>query len=119
MTRERTHVSELVTRRIHDGRRELSQHLWVTVDDTSICVPRGFSTDFSSIPQCFAWVVRWSRVDVAGVVHDYCYRTRRYSRWRSDRIWRKLAQHGSHGANPLQAWTCWLALRLAGWMWYR
>ena len=34
-----------------------------------------FKTDFSSIPAFGRWVVRWSKVDVAGVVHDWLYQS--------------------------------------------
>ena len=30
-----------------------------------------FTTDYSSLPWAKRWLVNWSRVDIAGVVHDH------------------------------------------------
>ena len=77
-------------------------------------------TDFSSIPTLFQWVVHWSKVDVAGVVHDYLYDRGTLSRWQADRVWFEVARSGDHRANCVQASACWLALRLFGWcVWCR
>ena len=91
----------------------------------------GFNTDFSSIPQCCAWLVRWSKVDVAGVFHDALYAREAWgvdwekrseepcermplSRKDSDKVWRDIAMMGRHRANWLQAHLGYLALRVGG-----
>ena len=45
-------------------------HYQIDGDDDPIVVPEGFVTDFSSDP---IGLLDWSKVDVAGVVHDYLY----------------------------------------------
>ncbi len=112
----------LKTERMEDGRRKLlaalSRSLLTKgVRPRSISVPAGFITDFSSIPQAFAWIVRWSKVDVAGVIHDFLYsRKGKMSRRDADEAWRLIALQGEHRANRVQAGLCWLALRLFGWL---
>ena len=120
----------LKTERLRDGKRKLLARLRRDIPlggdrMISIHVPASFKTDFSSIPQCFAWIVRWSKVDVAGVVHDYMYslasdETRSFNRAEADEAWRAVALRGDHSANRVQARLCWLALRLFGWLvWMR
>lgn len=110
----------LRTERRPDGRRKLLRELHVHAGRHSIRVPSGFVTDFSSIPTCLHWLVRWSRVDVAGVVHDFLYARGTLGRWQADGVWYKVARSGEHRANLLQAAACWSALRLFGWfIWIR
>ena len=106
----------LQTERLSDGRRELSRSLRIKVPGCGdeIEIPKGFDTDYSSIPSFLHWIVRWSKVDVAGVVHDWLYRRGDLPRSEADRIWRLVAFSGEHSASGLQAWTCWLGLWLFG-----
>ena len=113
-----SHESRLRTERLADGRRELLADLTRHSCGVTIIVPAGFETDYSSIPFFARFIVRWSKVDVAGVVHDWCShvgvqdQSGEPSKALSDRIWRDIAQRGRSRANPLQAWVCWTGLRL-------
>lgn len=118
MTRSRIISGPLQTERRPDGYRRVLRHLEVQVGESRIRVPAGAVTDFSSIPWFARFLVRWSKVDVAGVVHDRLYATHETSRARADEIWRQVAQSGSHSANAIQAWTCWLGLRAFGWIFW-
>ena len=80
-----------------------------------ITVRSGFATDYSSIPAPCRPIVHWSKVDIAGVVHDHLYKKQRFSRADDDHIWWQLARAGKWRADPIQAWLCWLALRGFGW----
>ena len=106
----------LQTERQRDGRRLLLRDLVVDVDEQQITIPAGTLTDFSSIPWFGRILVRWSKVDIAGVVHDWLYQTAFTSRARADKIWRLVAIAGEHHANAFQAWVGWLALRVGGWL---
>ncbi|MDA1267074.1 MAG: DUF1353 domain-containing protein [Planctomycetota bacterium] len=104
----------LQTERLGDGRRRLLRELAVSVHGRELRVPEGFDTDYSSIPPMFAWLVRWSKVDLAGVVHDWLYDrgcTEQITRAEADRIWFCIARAGAHRANWVQASLAWLALR--------
>lgn len=105
----------LRTDRLQDGRRRLVRPLEVKVDGELFTVPECFVTDYSSIPWFGRMLVRWSKVDLAGVVHDWLYATRTCSRAHADKVWRVVAMSGDSHANALQGWVGWLGLRAAGW----
>ncbi len=106
---------DLETIRLPSGRRKLIKALTVTVPAyQEFVIPAGFITDYSSIPAFARIVVRWSKVDVAGVVHDYLYANQFLSRKDSDKIWYIIAISGN-GANRVQAKLCYWGLRVGGW----
>ncbi len=125
----------LRTERLSNGKRRLLRAIVVCVerhvqrcDDggkgETVVVPAGFHTDYSSIPPFGRWLVRWSKVDIAGVVHDYLYSRDSaepypMSRRRADEIWYRIARSGRSHANWLQARICWLALRVVSWCFWR
>ena len=109
----------LQVERTEDGRRRLLRALKVSVDGKVITIPAGTVTDYSSVPFGMRNLVRWDRIDIAGVVHDYLYQTGMRSRRKADAVWRKVAMGGSNGANPFQAWVGWLGLRIGGWVAWR
>lgn len=69
----------------------------------------------------------WSRIDLAGVVHDALYAWGAWSpggepisRREADRVWRLVARSGEHRATWLSAWRGWAGLRVGGWpTWWR
>ena len=128
-TRVTPQPGALRVERLPDGRRQLVRDLCVdvsmSVDGSRIVeVRKDFVTDYSSLPWGTRWLVHWSRVDVAGVVHDYLYRCGvtlpdEYTKAQSDRIWRWIALSGDRRAWRYQAWLGWFALRLFGWWAFR
>lgn len=109
----------LRTERLPNGRRKLLCSLCVEVDARQIIVPAGTDTDFSSIPSYARFLVRWSKVDVAGVVHDYLYQVGLFHRRYAERVWRLASLSGSHRANHAQAWIGWFFLRVFGYIAWR
>ncbi len=109
----------LQTERREDGKRFLLRDLNLEIEGDPIRIPADTVTDFSSIPWYGRILVRWSKVDIAGVVHDWYYQTGATSRARSDAIWRLVAVAGTNHANAFQAWVGWLALRVGGWIAWR
>ncbi len=107
------------TERREDGRRCLLRDFIVEIEGDTIAIPAGTITDFSSIPWYGRILVRWSKVDIAGVVHDWNYQIGATSRARADAIWRLVAMAGTYHANAFQAWVGWLALRVGGWIAWR
>lgn len=65
-------------------------HVGATGAVTSIIIFPGFETNFSSIPTPLHWVVGWSRVDIAGVVHDFLYGKTDCPRATADAVWWEL-----------------------------
>lgn len=121
-TKVRDPPGPLRTERLPNGRRKLIRNLVVRLEDgTTITVPHGFETDFSSIPAFARSFIDWSRVDIAGVVHDYLYWCPQagIGRMRADGIWREIAGAGKHHANWLQQWLGWTGLLIGGWFAFR
>lgn len=98
------------------GRRVLLRPFKILVEGSMIVVPKGFDTDFSSYPWFTRVLVRFDRVDVAGVVHDYLYREGNRTRAEADRVWRLIAEHGERSANKVQSWLSWAGIRAGGWV---
>lgn len=105
-----------VTKDDKTGLRILDRDFKIIVDDEMITIPKGFDTDYSSYPFFSRMIVRFDRVDVAGVVHDWLYRRQGVSRREADRIWRLIAMHGDKSANLFQGWISWAGLRVGGWI---
>lgn len=106
----------LSTTRQWDGRRKLNRNFSLKVEGVLYTVEAGFITDFSSYPFYSRILVRFDRVDIAGVVHDWIYYHGLTTRSEADRIWRNVAMSGHHHANLFQAWLSWVGLRLGGWV---
>ena len=108
----------LQVERLCDGRRKLTRQFKYTVGSEPFCVPAGFVTNYSSLPWGTRWFIHWTRVDIAGVLHDYLYsdKKREYSRLRADWVWLRVALSGCRRAFPHQAVLGLIALLLFGWM---
>ena len=124
MSRVRASTGPLRVKRLSNGSRQLVRKLVVDVSGTTapclVTVPDGSPTDYSSLPWGFRWLINWSRVDVAGVVHDHLYRKypedpRFPSRWTMDVVWFRIARSGQHRANWLQACLGLAGIVLGGW----
>lgn len=84
-------IDELLLSPLGDGktfilRKSFSYYL-ENDKKTIITVPAGFDSDGASVPRLF-WVVipRWGRYGKAAILHDYLYRTKKYSRKQCDDI---------------------------------
>ena len=111
----------LQTERLDNGHRKLLRVLIVKINNQYITIPKNTITDYSSIPWFGRMLVRWSKVDIAGVVHDWLYaegklENESISRAKADEIWRQVALAGDHHANLFQAWICWFFLQIGGWL---
>lgn len=108
--------------RLPNGKRRLLRQLVVGLEDgTTYTVPEGFVTDFSSVPALARPFIRWSKVDVAGVVHDYLYWCRHTdaTRRHADAVWRELAGAGRHSLGTVNKWIGWCGLFVGGWWVHR
>jgi hypothetical protein len=80
-------LTELEVRRLSDRRWELLADLVYesAVLGRRLIVPKGFQTDFASIPE---WLPRWLDVgQPAAVVHDYLYQTHEAERDMADAMY--------------------------------
>ena len=100
------------------GHGNSQKELKITIqDEKPIIIPKGFITDFSSIPLGLRWTIHWKRVDLAGVVHDWLYAIAKNGgreRMEVDWIWWDVALSGKRGvtrANRFQAAAGWLGIK--------
>ncbi len=94
-------------------------------------VPKGFKTDFASIPRIFqALVPKNGSHDAAAIIHDYLYRVqplvqgqkplrnmRTVTRREADGIFRRIMKES--GTNPIRYNLMYLGVRLGGWVAWR
>jgi hypothetical protein len=86
---------------------------------TVVTVPKGFDTDWSSIPIPALLIMGDStRYDIAGIVHDWLYRVGAPRR-ESDRAWRLIARSGAQHVSAVRGFLGWAGLRIGGWVSYR
>ena len=79
----------------------------------AVRVPEGFVTDFASIPQAF-WSILppHGQYAAAAVVHDFLYKHHKYTRKRSDQIFKEGMK--VLGVNWLVRWIMYQAVRWFG-----
>ena len=86
-----------------------------TDEDTKITgtVPKGFVTDYASVPRVFWSVVpRHGRYSAAAVVHDYLYWTQTTSREDADKVMKELMKFSE--VSDAQRETIYTSLRAGG-----
>jgi hypothetical protein len=100
---------------INDGVFQLNQNLIADIDDKPVIIPKGFITDFASIPKLF-WSVE-SPFDMKtiapSILHDYLYTCpNNLSRQKIDSIF--YSSLIDNLVNPVKSYLYWLAVRIAG-----
>jgi len=96
--------------------RPFSYHLGSKYGKEIINVPKGFITDFASIPK-FAWSIIGAptgKYGKAAVIHDYLYHTLQYSRKKSDDIFYEAM--GISGVPDAKRRIMYLAVRMFAWI---
>lgn len=98
-----------------DGVREALVREFVVVwRCRKIVVPRGFVTDFASVPWLLRRVLpRRGRYSVAAVVHDWLYWSGEFPRDCADCALRDIARR--LGSPWLVQWVLWVGVRVGGW----
>lgn len=81
--------------------------------DQVIAVPRGFITDFASVPRLpFAYLLTGGKASAPAVIHDWMYSTREFERDVADAIFREAIMVAGHSA--FTAWVMWAGVRAGG-----
>ena len=106
-------VSPMADGKIWAIGKEFTYHVGELNSGETIKVPRGFRTDFASVPPVFRMLVpRWGKYGKAAIVHDYCYWEQQYPRERADEIFREAM-----GVSEVARWRIFVmywAVRLFG-----
>lgn len=117
-----TFLSDIRVARIagSTGEWELIAPLIYKGNRDKFTVPKGFRTDFASIPRIFAWLIpKNGSHDAAAIVHDYLYRcqpltahSKRISRKDADRLFRRIMRE--LGTNCVRYNLMYAAVRIGG-----
>ncbi len=97
------------------------REVWVLLDDLiyqyggpndRVIAPKGFLTDFCSVPRAFWWFIDAGTGRKAGAIHDRTYRERLMPRDMCDAIFRSALR--DCGVEIARRYAMWLAVRLCG-----
>lgn len=68
--------------------------VYISKKNGSIFVPKGFKTNFASVPKIFRNIVEpWGKHGKAAVVHDYLYSKKLFERKKSDKIFLEIMEY--------------------------
>lgn len=85
--------------------------------ERSILVPKGFTTDFTTIPKPFrGFISNVAGYDCIALLHDRLYYTGDLPRSEADFVFASLSN--VYGLNKPSAYIAWACLRLFGWYWW-
>lgn len=109
-----TFVGEgVAVRQVSDERWELLEDLEYKGRKDTFTVPKGFRTDFASVPQLLTWLIpRYGRYTRAAVLHDHlCVKAKKgqFSRYDADGIFRRSMRE--LGVGFLRRWLMWIGVR--------
>ena len=113
-------TTELKVRPLPDNKRwelleEFDYYLGSLDSGLYIRVPKGFITDFASVPRIF-WAILppWDKYGKAAVLHDYLYHSRKFIRILCDVIFYEAMV--VLGVSRWKRWLLYLGVRIGGWI---
>lgn len=114
-------LSKLDVVEITDMAWELDQDLVYETDIgplVQIKVPKGFITDFASVPRLpLAYSFFGNKANRPAVIHDYLYQTNMVTRGTADAIFLEAMKVDGQGV--ITRYAMWAGVRLFGWMCYK
>ena len=116
-------TSPLIVTPMPDGRKwklvkPFSYHVGSKHSRHIISVPKGFVTDFASVPQfLWSWLPFWGKFGKAAVIHDFIYQTHCKTRREADDIFLEAMLVG--GTKRWKAKLMYYGVRAFGWMAWR
>ena len=116
-------TTELVVKQLDERWWKLLEgfeyHVGEYPSDEIITVPVGFITDFASVQKLFQGIISpTGKHGKAAVIHDYCYATAIYSKFRSDKIF--LEAMTVLGVDPWKRQTMFHAVVIFGfYAWFK
>ena len=116
-------TTPLIVSPMPDGKRwklcrSFTYHLGSKRGKESVAVPKGFITDFASIPWLFwSFLPSWGKYGKAAVIHDCLYSTHYRTRKEADDIFYEAMLVS--GTKPWKAKIMYWAVRLFGWVAWR
>ena len=117
-------LNDLMVKSLNDERWELTEPLrYETREGEIIVVPKGFITDFASVPRIpIAFFLAGNTAHKPAVVHDWLYSKEiaskgYFTRRESDRILREAME--DEGIWWWRRWLMWLGVRIGGGVCYK
>ncbi len=113
-------TSPLIVSPLKDGRRwqlrkSFTYHFGSQHSRFIIRVPKGFITDFASVPRfLWGWIPYWGKWGKASVIHDYLYQTHQVERSIADAIFYEAML--VEGTKKWKARLMYRAVRLFGFL---
>ncbi len=113
-------TSELVISPLSDGRKwklvlPFKYHIGYRYNKNVISVPRGFVTDFASVPWVlWTFLPSWGKYGKAAIIHDYIYQSHVRTRKEADEIFYEAMLVS--GTPERKAKIMFWGVRLWGWM---
>ena len=109
-------MSKLLVKDLMNGKFELVDDYVYQIEEYSIRVPKGFVTDYASIPRIFRPIVLpYGKHSGASVVHDYLYSkgcNLNIERKKADKIFLEILKE--EGVNSILARLMYIAVRIFG-----
>lgn len=117
MTYTNTFSTHLITKKIESGKWELQRPLkWINRDGLVIEVPKGFVTDYASVPRLpLVFSIFGNTAHAEAVLHDYLYSIK-WDREDADKMFYEAML--SQGVSKWKAYVMYLAVRSFGWLSY-
>lgn len=95
----------------------INQFGYKTESGETIWAPRGFITDFASIPRMLHWMISPNGVSrKAAVIHDWLYCSQINTRSHADAVFLEALK--ASGANWAQRTVMYSAVRMGGWIYW-
>ena len=116
-------LSDLIVSPMSDGRnwklrQSFSYHVGSRNSRFVVKVPKGFVTDFASVPQfLWFWIPYWGKYGKAAVIHDRLYQTHETERSIADAIFYEAMLVG--GTKKWKARLMYFGVRIVGWLAWR
>lgn len=103
----------VIVEQIAPNKWKTLEEISINVHDIEIVVPKGFRTDFASVPRCL-WSIfpPYGKHTVAAIVHDFLYATHLTTREKADLIFLELMK--VYNVNPVKRKLMYLAVKYFG-----
>ena len=116
-------TSPLTVSPLPDGRnwelvRKFTYHIGAKYSRHIISVPKGFITDFASVPRFFWFLPDWATYSKAPVLHDWLYQQKITTRKEADDLFFEsmMVDWRNHKSRYFVANMEYWAVRLFGWL---
>jgi len=107
-------------------KKSFTYHIGSKFSRHYVRVPKGFKTDFASVPRIFFFLPDWATYSKAPVLHDWLFRSKQITgkpitRKRADDIFLEamLVDWRNHRSRYFVAHMEYWAVRIAGWLAWR